>query len=97
MLLSEPIKPIKQLKVGDISITECEIEIRYRERMYHSQMGMFAIPFLDHKRLVRLHCMAFGTRRIDDPVFKCEPIPWKLFTNASCEAEDRGRGKEVRM
>ena len=54
--------------------------------MYHSQVGMFAIPHLNRKNLKRLHDMAFGIPRIDDDVYKCEPIPDKLFTNARGEA-----------
>ena len=49
---------------------------------------MFTIPCLDHEQLARLHGMAFGMTRIDDPVYKCEPIPRKLFTNTSGEAPD---------
>ena len=49
---------------------------------------MFSIPFLDHEQLARLHGMAFGIPRIEDSVYKCELIPWKLFTNASGEAPD---------
>ena len=56
--------------------------------MYHSQVGMLAIPHLNRKNLKRLHDMAFGIPRIDDAVYKCEPIPGKLFTNASGEAPD---------
>ena len=39
LLLSETIKLIEQMKVGDISVIECGIEIGYRERMHHSQAG----------------------------------------------------------
>ena len=88
LLLSETIKLIEQMKVGDINIIECGIEIGYRERMYHSQVGMFAIPLLDHTQLRKLYGMAFGIPRIDDDVYKCEQIPGKLFTNASGEAPD---------
>ena len=93
LLLSETIKLIEQMKVasGDIDIIECGIEIGYSEWMYHSQMGMFAIimiPPFDHEQLARLHGMAFGIPRIDDFVYKCEQIPGKLFTNASCKAPD---------
>ena len=56
--------------------------------MYYSPVGMFAIPLLDHEQLARLHGMAFGIPSIDDDVDKCEPIPWKLFTNTSDEAPD---------
>ena len=56
--------------------------------MYHSQVGMFAIPYLDQEQLARLHGMAFSIPRIDDSVHKCGPIPTKLFTNASGEAPD---------
>ena len=56
--------------------------------MYHLQVGVFAIPFLDHAQLARLHGMTFGIPRIDDSIYKCEPIPGKLFTNASGEAPD---------
>ena len=88
MLLSETIKLIEQMKVGDINIMKCCIEIGYRERMYHSQVGMFDIPPLDHKNVQLLHGMAFGIPRIDNNGYKCEPIPCKLFTNASGEAPD---------
>ena len=50
---------------------------------------MFAIPPLDHKQLRKCHGLAFGIPRIDDDVYKCEPIPCKLFTNAGGEAPDR--------
>ena len=56
--------------------------------MYHSQVGMFAIPLLDHTQLRKLYGMAFGIPRIDDDVYNCEPIPGKLFTNASGVAQD---------
>ena len=49
---------------------------------------MFAIPHLDHQQLRRLHGLVFGIPRIDDDVHTYEPIPGKLFTNASGEAPD---------
>ena len=49
---------------------------------------MFATPPLNHEQLAKLHGMAFAMPRIDDSVYKCEPIPGKLFTNASGEAQD---------
>ena len=76
------------MKVGDIDIIECWIEIGYSERMYHAQVRMFDIPHLDNRQLQRHHCMAFGIPRIDDDVEKYQPIPGKLFTNASAEAPD---------
>ena len=51
---------------------------------------MFAIPFLDHEQLARLHGMAFGIPSINGSVYKCEPIPGKLFTNASVSLEGEG-------
>ena len=58
-----------------VDIIERGIEIGDRERMYHSQVGMFAIPHLDHEQLARLHGMALGIPRTNDSVYKCEPIP----------------------
>ena len=58
LLLSETIKLVVQMQVGDIDIIdfiECGIEIGYSERMYHSQVGMFAIPYLYQPQLARLH------------------------------------------
>ena len=51
--------------------------------MYHAQAGMFAILMLNHEQLAKLHGMALGIPRIDESVYKCEPILGKLFTNAS--------------
>ena len=86
LLLSETIKLIEQMKVGDIGVIECGIEIGYRERMHHSQAGMFDTPHLDHRKLRRLHGMAFGIPRIDDDVHKREPIPGKLFNGLQTQA-----------
>ena len=60
LLLSEIVGLIQQLEDGDIFIIGCGIEIGFRERMYHAQAGMFAIPLLNHKQLAKLHGMAFG-------------------------------------
>ena len=56
--------------------------------MYHSQVGMFAIPHLNTEQLARLHGMALGIPSIDDSEYKCEPIPGKLFTIPSDKALD---------
>ena len=46
------------------------------------------MPTFNHKQLRKLHGMAFGNPGVDNDVYKCEPIPGKLFTNASGEAPD---------
>ena len=74
------------MKVGDMDIIECGIEIGYREWMYHSQVGMFDIPHLYHRTLGMLHRMAFSIPRIDDDVHKREPIPGKLFNGLQTQA-----------
>jgi hypothetical protein len=88
LLLSETIGSIRQYEIGDISIIECGIDIGYRQRKYHAQARIFAIPPLTRRQLAMLHGMAFGIQSINDPVYKCELIPGKLFTNASGDAPD---------
>ena len=56
--------------------------------MYYAQVGMFPIPPVTHKNLIRLHSMAFGIPRINDNAYTCIPTPGQLFTNQWGDAQD---------
>ena len=43
---------------------------------------MFYFPHLTSKQFARLHGIAVGIPRINDPIYKCEPTIGKLYTNA---------------
>ena len=56
--------------------------------MYYAQVGMFSIPTVTRKNLIRMHSMAFGIPRINDNANTCIPTPGQLFTNKWGEAPD---------
>ena len=56
--------------------------------MYYAQAGMFSIPPITRKNLIRLHSMAFGIPRINDNAYICIPTPGQLFTNKWGDAPD---------
>ena len=87
-LLTEIVRLVGRVKDNDIDIIECAIQIGYYERMYYAQAGMFSIPPVTHKTLIRLHSKAFGIPRINDNVYTCIPTPGQLLTNKWGDALD---------
>ena len=88
--LTEIVQLVGRVKNNDIDIIECAIQIGYYERMDHAQVGMFSIPPVTHKNLIRLHSMAFGIPRITGNynAYTCIPTPGQLFTNQWGDAVD---------
>ena len=80
-VLTEIVRLVGMLKQDEIDIVKCAIQIGYYEHIHYAQVGMFAIPQMDHDDLLRLPSMAFGIPRIDDAAYTCTLIPGKLFTN----------------
>jgi hypothetical protein len=70
----------RQIDKGTLSIINFGIELRYIQQMYHQSSGMFYFPQFERRELHNLHGIALGIQSFSDSIFKCEPMPGKLFT-----------------
>jgi hypothetical protein len=82
-LLNEKLGIIWQVGDGSFMIIDGGIQPGYLERMCCSQSGMFHIPTLTSDQRARLHGWdCNGYFKNERPIYKCEPILGKLYTNA---------------
>ncbi len=80
-LFSSTVVLARQIEKGTSPIIDFGIELGSLQRMYHQGMGMFYFPQLETQELHNLHGLALGIQSLSCSIFKCEPIPGKLFTN----------------